>query len=162
MLMTREDYLASINEFFYQGEVLGEAFFAHCVRHEADDVRRRKWATLLQLETETKARLRPFLIELGLGVAQDDVGSRIDEITAGFESKSWQQHMREIDEITTFFLEKFRAIEAAAPAGRERDMASAMVLHEVAINNFAKRELAGGSDSLRDVTAQLQWPLPMD
>ncbi len=32
-----------------------------------------KWGTLLQLETEAKARLRPFMAMLGLSVAQDDV-----------------------------------------------------------------------------------------
>lgn len=155
--MTREEYLNGINEFFYQGEVLGEAVFAYHVKHERDEQRRKKWAALLQLETETKARLRPFLQSLGLSVAQDDVTARIGEITAGFETKSWQQHMKEIDEITSFFLEKFRAIEAAAPVGPERDMASAMVQHETAINNFAKREMAGDSaNSLVDVVAELK------
>ena len=158
--MNRSEYLKAINEFFYQGEVLGEAFFAYCVAKEGDSERRHKWATLLQLETETKARLRPFLTSLGLSVAQDDVTSRISEITAGFSSKSWQQHMHEIDEITTFFLGKFREIEAVAPAGVERDMARAMVVHETAINNFAKRELAGdGTNSLTEVTSQLNWPM---
>jgi hypothetical protein len=158
--MTRDEYLASINEHFYQGEVLGEAVFAYHVKHERDASRRYKWANLLQLETETKARLRPFLVSLGLSVAQDDVSAKIDEITAGFETKPWLQHMKEIDEITTFFLEKFRAIEAVAPAGAERDMARVMVRHEMAINTFAKREMAGdGTGSLADVVAELTWPL---
>jgi hypothetical protein len=158
--MTRQEYLASINQHFYQGEVLGEAVFAYHVKHERDPERRKKWIALLQLETETKARLRPFLMSLGLGVAQDDVSAKIAEITAGFEAKPWEQHMKEIDGITTFFLDKFRAIEAAAPPGPERDMAKAMVKHETAINNFAKRELAGdGQNSLDDVIAELRWPI---
>jgi len=158
--MNRSEYLNAINEFFYQGEVLGEAFFAYCVAHETESERRHKWATLLQLETETKARLRPFLLGLGLSVAQDDVTARVAEITTGFAAKSWQQHMREIDAITSHYLEKFRAIEAAAPEGTEREMARAMVLHETALNNFAKRELTGDvANSLADVTAQLHWPL---
>lgn len=158
--MTRDEYLASINEHFYQGEVLGEAFFAFCVGQERDPDRRFKWAALLQLETETKARLRPFMMSLGMSVAQDDVSPKIAEITAGFGSKSWQQHMTEIDEITTFFLDKFRAIEAAAPAGLERDMARVMVKHETAINSFAKREMAGdGANSIRDVLSELHWPI---
>ncbi len=158
--MTRQQYLASINEHFYQGEVLGEAVFAYHVKHERDPHKRQKWAALLQLETETKARLRPFLLSLGLNVAQDDVSGKIAEITADFETKPWSQHMKEIDEITTFFLDKFRAIEAAAPAGPERDMAQAMVRHEMAINNFAKRELAGdGKNSMSDVVAELRWPI---
>jgi hypothetical protein len=158
--MDRTEYLSAVNEFFYQGEVLGEAFFVYCVEHETDPAHRRKWAMLLQLETETKARLRPFLVRLGLSVAQDDVSARVADITAGFGEKSWQQHMEEIASITDFYLDKFRAIEAAAP-DTERDMAQSMVLHEAAINNFAKRELAGETRrSLDEVIAQLQWPLP--
>ena len=56
--MNRSDYLKAISEHFYQGEVLGEAFFAACVALESDAGRRRKWTALLQLESETKARLR--------------------------------------------------------------------------------------------------------
>ena|SRR5436190_3329552 len=159
--MTRDEYLSAINEFFYQGEVLGEAFFAYCVKHDRDPRQAGKWAMLLQLESETKARLRPFLVSLGMSVAQDDVSARIAEITEGFAGKSWQQHMAEIDGITGFFLDKFRAIEAAAPDGPERDMARAMVEHETAISTFARRELAGNDvNSLADVRAQLRWPLP--
>jgi hypothetical protein len=158
--VNRTECLNAVNEFFYQGEVLGEAFFAYCVAHETENERRRKWATLLQLETETKARLWPFMLGLGLSVARDDVAARIAEISAGFAAKSWQQHMRDIDAITSFYLEKFRAIEAAAPEGVERDMARAMISHETALNDFAKHEFAGdNANSLADVTAQLHWPL---
>ncbi len=50
--------------------MLGEAFFGRCLELESDPVRRYTWATLQQLETETKARLRPFLMRLGLSVVQ--------------------------------------------------------------------------------------------
>jgi hypothetical protein len=158
--MDRSEYLNAVNEFFYQGEVLGEAFFAYCVEHETDPQRRYKWANLLQLETETKARLRPFLARLGLSLAQDDVSAQIAEITAGFGEKSWTQIMEEIAGITDFYLDKFRAIEAAAPEG-ERQMARSMLIHEAAINAFAKLEMIGdGANSLADVVSQLKWPVP--
>jgi hypothetical protein len=156
--MDRAEYLQSVSEHFYQGEVLGEAFFAACVALESDPDRRRKWATLLQLESETKARLRPFLVRLGLGIAQDDVSARVAEFTKDFAAKSWRQHMQEIADITDFYLQKFRAIEQAAPDD-EREMARSMVAHEAAIHRFAKMELAGETEaSLRAVLAQLQWP----
>ena len=96
---------------------------------------------------------------LGLSISQNDVSAKIDEFTKGFAEKPWRQLMEEIVGITDFYTGKFKEIEAAAPAG-ERDMAKAMVAHEVAINNFAKRELAGDpGNSLSDVVGQLQWPI---
>ena len=157
--MDRAEYLSAVSEFFYQGEVLGEAFFGRCIELETDPMRRYKWANLQQLETETKAQLRPFLMRLGLSLVQSDVSGQVAEFTKGFEAKSWPQLMEEIAGVTDFYLGKFREIEAAAPAA-ERDMARAMVAHEAALNNFAKKELAGDSqNSLTEVTRQLQWPI---
>lgn len=157
--MNRTEYLAAVNEFLYQGEVLGEAVFGRWLQLEKDPVRRYKWANLQQLETETKARLRPFLMRLGLSVAQNDVSNQVEEYSKGYADKSWSEHMKLMVEVTDFYLEKFREIEAAAPDG-EREIARSMVIHETALNEFAKRELAGDADdSLAGVIKQLQWPI---
>jgi hypothetical protein len=155
----RAEYLKAVNEFFYQGEVLGEAFFERCLALESDPVRRYKWANLQQLETETKAKLRPFLTQLGITPLQNDVSQQVEEFTAGFAEKSWDQHMTMIAEATDFYLGKFREIEAAAPVN-ERPMAQAMIAHETALNSFARRELKGDArGSLTDVISQLHWPI---
>jgi hypothetical protein len=157
--MDRAEYLSAINEFFYQGEVLGEAFFGRCLELETDPVRRYKWASLQQLETETKARLRPFLMGLGLSIVLSDVSAQIEEFTKGFKQKPWRQLMEEIAGITDFYIGKFHEIEAAAPQD-ERDMAQVMIAHETALNNFAKRELTGdAANSLSEVIDQLHWPI---
>jgi hypothetical protein len=117
-------------------------------------------ATLLQLESETKVRLRPFMTQLGLSITQEDVRDRVEAFAQSYASKSWRQHMEELAGITNFFLEKFREIENDAPAS-EREVAHSMVVHESALNKFAQLELAGDSNnSLNDVIAQLQFPLP--
>ncbi len=67
--------------------------------------------------------------------------------------------MEELVRITDFYVEKFREIEGAAPA-QEREVAHSMVVHEASIKRFGELELAGeGTNSLRDVIAQLQYPL---
>ena len=43
---------------FYRGEVAGEAFYSALVAAARDAAERLKWATLLQLETETVRLLR--------------------------------------------------------------------------------------------------------
>lgn len=157
--MERAEYLAAVNQFIYQGEVLGEAIFNCYVSFETDPIRKYKWGTLLQLESETKVRLRPFMAQLGLSIAQEDQSKNIAELAKGFPSKSWRQHMEEAVRITSFYLEKFREIEAAAPAS-EREVAHSMVVHEAAIKRFAELELAGDDkNSLNDVIAQLKYPL---
>jgi hypothetical protein len=158
--MNRAEYLSAVNEFIYQGEVLGEAVFNLYLGLEENAERRYKLATLLQLESETKVRLRPFMTQLGLSITQEDVRDRVEAFAQSYASKSWQQHMEELAGITNFFLEKFREIENDAPAS-EREVAHSMVVHESALNKFAQLELAGDSNnSLNDVIAQLQFPLP--
>jgi len=158
--MNRAEYLSAVNEFIYQGEVLGEAVFNLYLGLEENAERRYKLATLLQLESETKVRLRPFMTQLGLSIAQEDVRDRVAEFAQSYASKSWQQRMEELAGITNFFLEKFREIENDAPAS-EREVAHSMVVHESALNKFAQLELAGdANNSLNDVIAQLQFPLP--
>ncbi len=157
--MTRAEYLKAVVEIMYQGEVLGEALLNCYVTLEQDAQRRYKWGTILQLETETKARLRPFLTGLGLSIAQNDVGSRINDLAKTFAAKSWRQHMEELVRITDFYVQKFREIESAAP-DHEREVAHSMVVHETAIKRFGELELAGdAANSLNDVIAQLQYPL---
>lgn len=157
--MNRTEYLAAVNEFMYQGEVLGEAVLGRWLQLEKDPLRRYKWANLQQLETETKARLRPFMMQLGLTVVQNDVRAQVEEYSKGFADKSWSELMQLTAEVTSVYVEKFREIEAAAPEA-ERAMARMMVVHETALNEFAKRELAGDTEhSLDGVISQLHWPI---
>src|SRR5579862_3099041 len=143
----------------YQGEVLGEAIFNCAVSLEADPIRKYKWGTVLQLESETKTRLRPFMTQLGLSIAQNDQAGTVAAFAETYASKSWRQHMEEAVAVTSFYLDKFREIEAAAPDS-ERAVAHSMVVHEAALKRFAELELAGDEkNSLNDVIAQLKYPL---
>jgi hypothetical protein len=127
--MNRKEYLAAVNELMYQGE------------------------------TETKARLRPFMMRLGLSVVENDVSDQVAEFSKGFADKSWSELMQQLAEVTDFYATKFREIEAAAPDG-EREVVRSMVVHEMALNDFAKRELTGDAEnSLKDVISLLQWPI---
>src|SRR5262249_20481334 len=106
--MDRAEYLKGINDYLYQGEVLGEAFFHAYLKQETDPQRRFKWATLMQLECETKARLRPFLSRLGLSLEEADTREQLAEFVASYHSKTWRQHMEALMEATEFYLAKFR------------------------------------------------------
>ncbi len=158
--MDRAEYLNAIREFYYQGEVGGEAFGLRAMAAETDPVKRYKWGCLAQLETETKARLRPHLMRLGVDIAEADVSATMERTFKGWAEKAWDVKMREVVGVTDYYLGKFREIAAAAPP-EDAELAESMVAHELAINTFARKELAGDTEtSVDDMVAQLRFPLP--
>src|SRR5689334_14647212 len=159
--MNRAEYLNSIEENLYQGEVLGEAVFARFLAREQDPMRRYQWASLLQLESETKIRLRPFLAHLGLSIADADVKDRADGFAANYATTPWNDHMKMLVEVTDYYLGKFREVAAFAPDS-DRDVTQSMVAHEQAIQDFARGELAGNTrTSIDAVVAQLRFPIAL-
>ena len=106
--MNRWEYLAAVNELMYQGEVLGEAILGRWLQLESDPVRRYKWATLRQLETETKARLRPFMMRLGLSVVENDVSDQVAELSKGFADKPGSELLQQLVEVTDSYVAEFR------------------------------------------------------
>ena len=56
----------------YQGEIIGEVILDQMLSFFSEPELKYKIAVLLQLETETKARLRPTLMRLGLEIAESD------------------------------------------------------------------------------------------
>lgn len=157
--MDRQQLLERISDEFYQGELFGEGVFAAYYAAESDPERKLKLANLLQLETETKARLRPFLVKLGLDITEKDISPIIKRFAEGYLVKGWDEHMEDLARTTEDYLGKFKEIEANT-TGYERQMAHVMVTHEAALLNFARLELAGDGDrSLDDVVQQLHWPI---
>ena len=68
--MADSAFLKGVME-LYQGEVMGEVVFYELLRTAEDDNQRYKLATMLQLESETKARLRPWLFHHRLDLSED-------------------------------------------------------------------------------------------
>ena len=55
----------------YHGEQFGEAFYATLLAETDDENEKVILAALLQLETEGKARIRPFIVKYGLPACDD-------------------------------------------------------------------------------------------
>ena len=77
--MNRAEYLSAVNEFFYQGEVLGEAFFGRCLELETDPARRYKWANLQQLETDLVARG----VQIDEGLRREHQRQAVNQVSVG-------------------------------------------------------------------------------
>ncbi len=68
--MSNAEYPSCINE-LYQSEVLGEKAFLALINIARNPREKYHIGTVLQLETETKARLRPFLLKHDFDLVED-------------------------------------------------------------------------------------------
>lgn len=142
----------------YEGEVGGHAYFNRLAACYTDPDQSQKLECLARLEKRTAEWLRPVLARYGL-TARPDAESGVRGIKAADADaeKSWQQliiHFR--DDYAPYILE-FETLEAA---GTDEDQPAlrALTQHEVAIVEFAKRELAAVQPSELPVASLLtEW-----
>jgi len=137
---------------FYTGEVLGETIYSALFEAATELHEKRKWATLLQLETETKAWLRPALLAHGVGVEEHAADRQMAISIAGqFLPLTWSEKMQKLkDIIEAQVLSTFQGFADAAAARGETEaeaLCRYMVEHERAQAEFARSELAGDEAS---------------
>jgi len=157
--MSTASYPECIAE-LYSSEVFGEALMLELLRHSKDDEQRYKWGTLLQLESETKVRLRPFLAKYGLSLQEEDVSAPVAELGNAYKASSWLKFAEENRKIVGSFVTRFEEIERLGPP-EDAEILHSMVIHERSILRFFELELAGKpKGSLAAVVGQLRHPLP--
>ncbi len=157
----------SLNEFkiglseFYQGEVIGEVVFSRLLERFGSADQQYKLGSLLQLETETKARLRPTAMKLGVDLVElDESRDQGEEFNRSFEGKDWRSAMAHLAIVVVPYVKRYRQIAESAP-NDYKELADSMVVHEQSIQNYAELEAAGDGDrSLDGVVKQLIFPLP--
>ena len=143
----------------YVGEVFGEAF-AHALMLVAKNERERHhFAVLMQLETETKAKLRPILHAYGLSLEQTVDLSRIDAVVSAYETMAYSEFAELLRPRIEQFVSTFEAIAELAPAS-DQEIALAVVRHERAILSWLEQESRGATtSSVDDMLAELKWPI---
>ncbi len=144
----------------YQGEVIGEVFFGGLLERFDSPEHRYKLATLLQLETETKARLRPAALELGVELAEFDESRKLgDDFIKSCDGMDWKAMMTHLATVVGPYVKRYSDIAEIAPP-EYKEVADSMVVHERSIQTFARREASGETEhSLDDVIRQLKFPL---
>ena len=87
---------------FYSGEVLGEAVYSALLGFARNDDERLKWATLLQLETETKAWLRAPMVAHGVSI-EEQPSDRVKGLETAQQVKplSWPDLMQALYDVIT-------------------------------------------------------------
>ena len=144
----------------YESEVNGEAIFLALLKAAKFERDRYHLATLLQLETETKAWLQPFLFKHGVEFSRPDIKPIIDQALSLYDANGWNGLMLGAQQMAISALADFEAIAAAGPE-EDQSYLRGMVRHERAILNWVTGELRGAGDgSLADIIAQLKFPIP--
>ncbi len=156
--MAERTYPSCLRE-LYESEILGERVFQLLIDHARSPREAYHLGSLLQLETETKARLRPLLARHGVELAEAMDLSAFDQIAELFNAVTWEEFMAANVDAVEGFIATFQAIVALGP-DKDRAILQSMVAHEEAILRWLKMEQAGDRvGSLDGVVAQLVFPL---
>lgn len=154
-----EDQAAGLIE-LYQGEVLGEALFDALLPMAETDDQRMKLAMMVQLETETKARLRPILLKAGIDIAESAVmRAQGQAMAASLRDMSWRQKMGAVHaQLSGSFVPRYH--EIACLFDGTNDAAWSMIAHEEALTEFVRLEADGKTDqSAAVIKPHLNWPI---
>jgi hypothetical protein len=140
--MTRTaEYLQGVMA-VYQGEVLGEALYSGLLANAAPQ-HQHYFAAMLQMETEAKARLRPFLVRLGLSVVESEDSRREGiALASTLGLLSWEEFLAAFAREIAVYVDKYQTIADQAPP-EDRPALDFMVEHEKSFLRFAAAELTG-------------------
>lgn len=157
--MTTVDYPACLRDLI-ESEIFGEAVSLALLDVAKTDRDRYHLATLLQLETETKARLRPLLYRHGISLSEEMPLEHIDGIVQGYLDSTWEDFAAANIDVVKGFLGRFQEIVAAGPS-EDREILESMIRHEEAILRWFEMESRGNTEgSLDAILSELQHPLP--
>jgi hypothetical protein len=156
--MSNTDYPDCINE-LYQSEVVGEKMFLALINVAKNEREKYHFGTVLQLETETKARLRPFLLKHNIDLVEDAGPELVEQIVAAYRENSWQDFLAGLTPLVDSVVARFKEI-AAAGSAQNQDVLQSMIVHEESFVPWIEKEIAGEEGSLDAIISQLQYPLP--
>ena len=152
-----DDYETGLQR-LYDSEVMGERLLLALHAAARNQREAGQFAAMLQLETETKARLRPLLLQYGMSLAEDADLSGIPARVAGYADQDWRDYTAASAARLTTVLSDYEAIAALGPA-EDQPILQAVVAHEAALVTWARTEADGESDqSLAAITRLLCFP----
>ena len=156
--MSDLEYPACINE-LYQSEVFGEQAFLALMAAAKNERERYHFGTLLQLESETKVRLRPFLRKYELDLVESrETEDQITGFVELYANNSWPDFLAAMKPVVDQYLARFHEIAHAGP-DQDKEILQSMITHEESFLHWIEKELAGEEGALDSAICQLQYPL---
>lgn len=135
----QEDEARTLWQESYQGEVLGEAYFARMRELAADAQEQEKIDHLVRLERSTKEMLVPCMDRLGLPTGSDQ---SVLASVAALDDYEWRSMLEGVRPVAAGYLVKYRRLAELVDAV-DRPVADALVAHELALDEFCRLELEG-------------------
>ncbi|MCY4093711.1 MAG: hypothetical protein OXG05_01140 [Gammaproteobacteria bacterium] len=139
----------------WQGELWGKAFFEQLAAKTDDADTRAKWRVLAELEDATGKRIASLVADAPEPPSTDAYRS-LESSVELYGALSWHEALERMMIIFDPAIERFQELLTHAPT-EERDTVQILVDHEVALKQFAERELAGDrTTSLAPVRAVIE------
>jgi dimethylamine/trimethylamine dehydrogenase len=137
---------------YYEDEISGEAYLYALAEHfdEKDKIN-----LLARIERRAAESIQPLLEKYGLEPRDESVLNREGRsYLESPESYSWPEFMEYIVKRYPGYLNEFHALEQMAPAA---DLPALSILtdHEIAVIDFAKKEIAGDPASIEPLLQYL-------
>ncbi|MEM7171311.1 MAG: hypothetical protein AAF530_14150 [Pseudomonadota bacterium] len=152
-----------IREFaeMYQGEVYGEAFYCALLHHFNSPVQKHLIGSLLQLETENKARLRCIVFEHGGDIVESDTSrNEARDFIRSVEHMGWTEATAYMVAASVEFQDRYREIVKTMPEAL-KPVVQSMIEHEDLIMAAMKLASEGEDEkAIELVSGQLTFPLP--
>ena len=139
----------------WQGEQWGRQFFELLAAATDDADQRTKWEALGELEQATGDTLAPLVADDADALSEKRPG--LDATVEAYGALPYAAALQQMMTLVEPAIERFRVLLDMAPE-EHREAMQILFDHEVAIQEFAKRELAGDTetslDPARDVIAR--------
>jgi len=140
----------------YKSEVTGEALFSTAAALSLSLDKKRKWQQLARLETQTRERYLSYVRSTD-EEARYPVVAKISGYLFGvvFALMPWRAAMEMLSAGTPPLIEVFCRLARNANEN-DQPFFQYVVQHELAIADFARRELVGADDSMKRITGLLE------
>jgi hypothetical protein len=127
----------------YQGEVLGEAYFAGMAGRITDPVLRAKIDLLTCLERSTKELLEPVIRRLGVAAEPDQA---MVDAAGSVTDVQYLPMLKSFVGAAAEYLGRYTRLRSLVEPS-DAPIVDQLIAHELAFELFARRELAGENDT---------------
>lgn len=127
----------------YQGEVLGEAYFAGMAKRNSDPALRDKIDLLTCLERSTKELLEPVIRRLGVPAEPDQA---VVDAAGNVTDVEYLPMLKNFVAAAAEYLGRYTRLRSLVEPS-DASIVDQLIAHELAFEVFARREMAGENDN---------------
>jgi hypothetical protein len=144
-IMDHDNYLEGIRS-AWLGEQFGQAFFNAMANASEDKHMQASWRTLAQLEYVTGNRMATLLESHDEQATTDEIIDISDELLQQYTGVSHFESMTRMQDVIEKAIIRFDHLLAVAPEN-DVDAVRFLVEHELALQTFVEREIAGDREN---------------